>query len=180
MLTFISGGARSGKSSFAETYAIHQFNKGIKTGKKEKLLYIATAERTDLEMERRIERHREERDSVWHTIEAPLDITNVLQNINEQNVILLDCLTIWVNNIMYKANADLFLILQEVSKWIHLSEQKKLEVIIVSNDVNEGMPSDNLFIHQYIYNLEKVHQLITSNAKSVYQVVAGIPIKWKG
>ncbi|KKI90318.1 hypothetical protein WQ54_20330 [Bacillus sp. SA1-12] len=180
MLTFISGGARSGKSSFAEAYALQLFNKGMKTSKKAKLLYIATAERTDPEMEKRIERHIKERESVWHTLEAPLDITNALLNVNEHDVIVLDCLTVWINNIMYKTNADIMLILKEVSKCIHLSKQQQLQLIIVSNDVNEGIPSDNLFVNQYIYNLEKVHQLITSNAESVYQVVAGNPIQWKG
>jgi adenosylcobinamide kinase / adenosylcobinamide-phosphate guanylyltransferase len=176
MVTFISGGARSGKSSFAEKYAL-QFIHGLN---EKSLLYLATAERTDLEMEQRIARHIRERESIWHTIEAPLHITNVLQNVNGQEVILLDCLTIWLNNMMYKEKADLPLMMSEVSNWFRLSEKNQLELIIVSNDVNEGIPSDSLFVHQYIYNLEKVHNLITSKADSVYQVVAGIPIKWKG
>lgn len=179
MVTFISGGARSGKSSFAEKYAL-QFIQGLNEKREKSLLYIATAERTDLEMEQRIARHIREREAIWHTIEAPLQITNVLQNEKGQKVILLDCLTIWLNNMMYKGKADLSLMMSEVSNWFRLSEENQLELIIVSNDVNEGIPSDNLFVHQYIYNLEKVHHLITSKADSVYQVVAGIPIKWKG
>ncbi|MBO1514337.1 bifunctional adenosylcobinamide kinase/adenosylcobinamide-phosphate guanylyltransferase [Metabacillus bambusae] len=177
MITFISGGARSGKSSFAENYALELFKKA---GRKETLLYIATAERTDCEMENRITRHIVERESIWHTIEAPIEVTRVLQTVKEQEVILLDCLTVWINNMLYKGKTDIGMILEEVSKWIKLAEENQLELIIVSNDVNEGIQSDNLFIHEYIYKLQKVHSLVTSKAESVYQVVAGIPIKWKG
>lgn len=179
MLTFISGGARSGKSSFAENYAL-QFRRELNNRNDKTLLYIATAERTDSEMDQRIARHIEERGSIWHTIEAPLDITNVLHNVKGREVILLDCLTVWLNNMMYKGKANLRMMQNEVSQWIQLTHQKQLELIVVSNDVNEGIPIDNLFIHQYIYNLEKVHRLLTSKADSVYQVVGGIPIKWKG
>jgi adenosylcobinamide kinase/adenosylcobinamide-phosphate guanylyltransferase len=131
-------------------------------------------------MIQRISRHIEERDSVWHTIEAPLEITNVLNGLKGQEVILLDCLTVWLNNMMYKGKADLPMIMSEVSKWIQLSNQKQLKLIVVSNDVNEDIPSNNFFINQYIYHLEKIHHLMTSKADCVYQVVAGIPIKWKG
>jgi adenosylcobinamide kinase/adenosylcobinamide-phosphate guanylyltransferase len=177
MITFISGGARSGKSSFAENYALELFKRA---GRKETLHYIATAERTDPEMENRIARHIVERESIWHTTEAPMEVAQELQAVKEQEVILLDCLTVWVNNMLYKGKTDIGMILEEVSKWIDLAEEKQLELIIVSNDVNEGIQSDNLFIHEYIYKLQKVHSLVTSKAESVYQVVAGIPIKWKG
>jgi adenosylcobinamide kinase/adenosylcobinamide-phosphate guanylyltransferase len=179
MLTFISGGARSGKSSFAEHYA-WQIGQELKYENQKELVYIATSERTDHEMEQRIARHIEERSTVWHTIEAPLDISKELLALNGQEIILLDCLTVWLNNMMYKGKADLPLILSEVSKWIKLSEQHHLQLIVVSNDVNEAVPINNMFIHQYIYQLEKVHSLITGKADTVYQVVGGIPIKWKG
>ena len=177
MITFISGGARSGKSSFAEKYSLNLFKQDNKNST---LLYIATAERTDREMEERINRHIEERDSIWQTVEAPLDILAILEKTKGQEVILLDCLTVWLNNMMFKENIDLVSIIANVSKWIQLSRQKQIELIIVSNDLNEGMPIDHIMVHEYIYNLEKVHRTITESAESVYQVVAGIPIKWKG
>jgi adenosylcobinamide kinase/adenosylcobinamide-phosphate guanylyltransferase len=179
MLTFISGGARSGKSTFAEQYAL-QIRTETNKDHDKSLVYIATAERTDQEMEQRITRHILERSSVWYTFEVPLDIESVLLTVRDHKIILLDCLTVWLNNMLYKGQADLPRILDEVSKWIQITEQKQLHLIIVSNDVNEEIPTDSHFIHQYIYQLEKVHSLITANANSVYQVIGGIPIKWKG
>jgi adenosylcobinamide kinase / adenosylcobinamide-phosphate guanylyltransferase len=176
MITFISGGARSGKSHFAEQYAL-QFNKNQQLNDNQKFIYIATAERTDCEMEERINRHIKERESIWKTTEEPIHITDILENLKNQEVILLDCLTVWLSNMMYKENAGLPQIMDEIAK---LLRQQNHHLIIVSNDVNEELPNENWFVQQYIYFLEEVHRQITSKADSIFQVVAGIPIKWKG
>lgn len=176
MISFISGGARSGKSSFAEEYALNLYKRVNHSS----LLYIATAERTDHEMEARINRHIEERDPIWKTVEAPLDISTILENTKAKDIVLVDCLTVWLNNMMYKGNADLANIKVSVSKLIQVSRLKQIELIIVSNDLNEGMPIDHMMVHEYIYTLEQVHRTITANAEAVFQVIAGIPIQWKG
>lgn len=173
MITFISGGARSGKSTFAENYALKHKNA-------RPLIYIATAERTDREMEERISRHQDERDVSWQTIEAPIDITSSLHKLQQHQIVLVDCLTVWVTNMMYRQNASLSTLQNEVEKWIGISNQKQLNLVLVSNDVNEGVPDANSFVHQFIYHLEQVHHLLTTKADYVYQVVGGIPIKWKG
>ncbi|WP_226665289.1 bifunctional adenosylcobinamide kinase/adenosylcobinamide-phosphate guanylyltransferase [Metabacillus litoralis] len=181
MITFISGGARSGKSSFAEDLSIKSYKRhNQKTDTEIKLYYFATAERSDGEMNARIERHINERDKKWKTIEVPTDIAARLEQLNTFDVILIDCLTVWLNNMMYKKQADLFQIKAEVSNWIDICIRKQLVLYIVSNDLNEGMLVKDYFTHQYMYALEDVHQFIISESDAAYQVIAGIPVQWKG
>ncbi|MCI0468918.1 MAG: bifunctional adenosylcobinamide kinase/adenosylcobinamide-phosphate guanylyltransferase, partial [Nitrospirae bacterium] len=91
-IIFITGGARSGKSSFALSEALKV--KGRKA-------YIATAEALDSEMKERIKRHKKDRGDVWDTFEEPLGIANVIKKIKDRySVILLDCLTLWLSNLL--------------------------------------------------------------------------------
>ncbi|MBM7602987.1 adenosylcobinamide kinase/adenosylcobinamide-phosphate guanylyltransferase [Metabacillus crassostreae] len=181
MITFISGGARSGKSSFAEKLATeaYQQNNENKLGNS-KLYYVATAERSDGEMNERINRHINERSGTWYTLEVPINISSQLENLHNHDVLLIDCLTIWLNNMMYKKQADLPQLLEEVTNWIDISIRKQLQLFIVSNDLNEGMLHKDYFTHQYMYALENVHHFLISESDAAYQVVAGIPIQWKG
>jgi adenosylcobinamide kinase / adenosylcobinamide-phosphate guanylyltransferase len=176
MITFISGGARSGKSSYAERIALLEYMEDEKVG----LYYVATGVRTDPEMEERIFLHRHERGSAWHTLEAPVLIMEALKQVEDESVVLLDCLTIWVNNMMYGQGVNSMKILEEAKQWLSLARQKHVHLYVVSNDVNEGIPLNNEEVTRYIFTLEKLHRLLISEANEVYQVVAGIPLKWKG
>ncbi|WP_273127423.1 bifunctional adenosylcobinamide kinase/adenosylcobinamide-phosphate guanylyltransferase [Bacillus weihaiensis] len=178
MITFISGGARSGKSAFAEKSAYHVFQKHRSLTKR--LYYFATAEQIDGEMKDRINRHQKQREEDWQTIEVPTNVTDKLISMNPYDVILLDCLTIWLNNMMYKEEADLIVIEREIHKWMEICRRKKLHLFIVSNDVNEGIMIRDYFTDQYIYLLESIHRYFVKEADTVYQVVASLPIKWKG
>lgn len=180
MITFISGGARSGKSSYAEKLALETYHQNLNnTSINNKLYYIATAERTDGEMKDRINRHVHERSNLWDTLEAPMNLSTLLENLHNQDVLLIDCLTLWLNNMMYKKQADLTQLIEEVTSWIDISIRKQLNLFIVSNDLNEGMLVKDYFTHQYMYALENVHHFLISECDAAYQVIAGIPIQWK-
>ncbi|WP_028782110.1 bifunctional adenosylcobinamide kinase/adenosylcobinamide-phosphate guanylyltransferase [Thalassobacillus devorans] len=176
MITFISGGARSGKSSFAEKLAQDNYHRQ----KGGNLYYIATSLPSDEEMEDRIARHRNDRGEEWQTIEAPIHIKDGLLDLQKESTVLIDCLTVWLGNRLYIDKADWEDISQEVGGWLQAARARQLNLYLVSNDINEGMPARTRSVASYIYMLEKLHQLIISSSKEIYQVIAGLPVKWKG
>jgi adenosylcobinamide kinase/adenosylcobinamide-phosphate guanylyltransferase len=187
MITFISGGARSGKSRFAEELAVSmhtQMQDSLQLAHghtaKPNLYYLATAQSKDLEMMARIERHIEERGGLWQTIEEPHNISRVLQSCQADDVILVDCLTIWLNNVMFGIEQPPEIIQQAIKEWLRLAEKKRLHILFVSNDVNEGVPSSYDMVHHYIKVLEDIHSYIVREADQAIQVIAGIPVFWKG
>lgn len=176
MLTFISGGARSGKSSFAEKLALESYRNHISG----KLYYIATSMPTDDEMKERIIRHRKDRGGEWQTIEAPIEVKPCLNQLEKGSTVLVDCLTVWLSNRLYIDQAGWETITQEVSGWIQAASRRQLCLYLVSNDINEGMPANADSVDSYIYMLEHLHQQLISASEEVYQVIAGLPVKWKG
>ncbi|WP_173917239.1 bifunctional adenosylcobinamide kinase/adenosylcobinamide-phosphate guanylyltransferase [Halobacillus sp. Marseille-Q1614] len=176
MLTFISGGARCGKSSFAEKQALASCH----SQKNGKLYYVATSMTSDEEMEARISRHRLERGEEWQTIEAPAEVQAALEKIEQGSTVLIDCLTVWLSNKLFINQSGWKEIFQEVSSWTAIARQQQLHLYIVSNDLNEGIPSDMDSVKSYVYMLEQLHQCVITAADEVYQVIAGIPEKWKG
>jgi adenosylcobinamide kinase/adenosylcobinamide-phosphate guanylyltransferase len=190
MITFISGGARSGKSRVAEELAESMYRRVIEkhqlqpTGTSHtptpNLYYLATAQAKDSEMASRIARHIEERGDLWQTIEEPFNITRVLQSCRHGDVILIDCLTIWLNNVMLGIDQPVEMIQKATNQWLRLAEEKSSHILFVSNDVNEGMPSSYDMVHHYIKVLEEIHCHIVQKADQAIQVVAGIPVFWKG
>lgn len=180
MIVFISGGARSGKSSFAENYALSHYQKKRLVDKNASVIYVATAIRSDSEMEERILQHIQSRSLLWNTIEAPFDLYPVFAQCKKGDVILLDCLTIWVSNQLYERHIQPLKILDTFFEVIKLAKQKEIDLLVVSNDVNEGMPLHSPLVHQYIYTLEKIHMELIYHADEAIQVVAGIPLYWKG
>ena len=96
-LILILGGARSGKSALAERLA----------RQRERVLFVATAEALDVDMERRIAAHRSQRPSAWRTLEEPLDLSSAIQEVADgYEICLLDCLTLWVSNLLLKMEDD--------------------------------------------------------------------------
>lgn len=181
MIIFISGGARSGKSKYAEELAqeIHSQQQLHQYSLSPNLYYLATAEALDQEMSNRIKRHIEQRDSRWKTIEEPYDIAQVLRSCHEGDVVLIDCVTIWLNNVMFGLKEPLEQIQERVDRWVKIARDKKLAVLLVSNDVNEGMPTADDMVQQYIKYLGRIHQQLVSEADQAIQVIAGIPFNWK-
>ncbi|MDO8886109.1 bifunctional adenosylcobinamide kinase/adenosylcobinamide-phosphate guanylyltransferase [Candidatus Oleimmundimicrobium sp.] len=167
-LTFILGGARSGKSFFAEKMA----------SKAKKVVYIATAEALDDEMRTRIENHKRERALNWVTLEAPDDLMETLRQIDSGvDVVIVDCLTLYISNLMRKfSEKEVF---DDISKALNVVNNFKGKVIFVSNEVGLSIVPNNKLARDYRDILGKVNQLVAEAAKEVYLMVAGIPMKVK-
>jgi adenosylcobinamide kinase/adenosylcobinamide-phosphate guanylyltransferase len=178
-ISFIIGGARSGKSSFALKEA-----SGVKGGK----LYIATAEALDDEMRDRVEKHKVERGKEWDTREEQVSISEVLVSIKDKYAcILLDCLTLWLSNVLLlsqTAEPGHLLPEESIQKFIdtlnRLKDVKGPVLIIVSNEVGMGIVPENRLARQFRDLAGTLNQKVAEIADEVCLVVAGIPIKIKG
>jgi adenosylcobinamide kinase/adenosylcobinamide-phosphate guanylyltransferase len=176
MLSLVIGGARSGKSRFAQSLAANSA----------KVLYIATARTEDAEMAKRIARHRNERPAHWLTIEEPLEIATVMdRHASTYDFILLDCLTIWLSNFLWEHRQSEPAIIyaaawQELARVIAASGDAHLAA--VTNEIGCGLvpesPVGRLFrdLHGWI------NQDVARSADWIYHMVAGIavPIKRPG
>ncbi|MCM3595720.1 bifunctional adenosylcobinamide kinase/adenosylcobinamide-phosphate guanylyltransferase [Metabacillus idriensis] len=173
MITFISGGARSGKSSLAERMALD-------AAKGEKPYYIATAAKdTGEEMAERIALHRRDRGHVWVTIEEPYFIDQTLKHLPNKTVVLIDCLTVWTSSLMFSENLSSNEIVKRLEKTLSIARKKEFNLFIVSNDVNEGFPIQDKYVANYISCLEALHKLTVKEADTVLEVICGIPVVWK-
>jgi adenosylcobinamide kinase/adenosylcobinamide-phosphate guanylyltransferase len=182
-IIFITGGTRSGKSLFA-------INEASKI--KEQKAYIATAEALDNEMKARIKKHQEIRGSKWKTYEEPINISAVLSDIKETyRVIVLDCLTIWLSNLMHKStqvedNINEFInILASLSRsgsstrLNSLNDFNGLNLFVVSNEVGMGIVPDNELARKFRDLAGLLNQKVAEKADEVYLVTAGIPMRIK-
>lgn len=176
-IVFITGGARSGKSRFALEKA------NSMNGKK---IYIATAEPLDEEMKERIKRHKEERGREWLTMEEPIKIPKLLRELKgECDVILLDCLTLWLSNLMV-AGKELSGEIEEFIadlKGIKNSSSSCLQplvLFIVSNEVGMGIVPENELARRFRDLAGMLNQRVAEIADEVYFMVSGIPLKIKG
>jgi adenosylcobinamide kinase/adenosylcobinamide-phosphate guanylyltransferase len=169
-VTLVLGGARSGKSAFAqraaETWASAQ---GATP------LYIATAEPGDAEMAERIERHRLDRGGAWRTLEAPLDLAGALAGLAEADVAVIDCLTLWLANAMaqpegHEARAE---------QLLGALTKCPARLWLVSNEVGWGIVPDNALARAFRDAAGRLHQAIAEAADAVVLVVAGLPLTLK-
>lgn len=168
-IIFVTGGARSGKSGFTlrEASALY----GAKA-------FIATAIAGDEEMAQRIARHKNERGKDWDTFEEPIQICDLLTTIEGQySIILVDCLTLWLTNVMM-AGLDRE---QEIEKLVaSLVSLQSARLYIVSNEVGAGIVPDNELARRFRDTAGILSQKIAAIADEVYVTVAGIPLKIKG
>jgi len=165
---FILGGARSGKSAFAERMAVES---GLERH------YVATGRAWDEEMQARIAHHRESRGLGWITHEEPLDLVSVLKRIDAAgNVVLVDCLTLWVTNLMMDARD---LAAEFAALAVHV-ERSAARLILVSNEVGLGIVPENRMARDFRDHAGRLHQSIAGKAREVYFVAAGLPLKMKG
>jgi len=177
-LIFITGGARSGKSSFAEKIA-------AKTSKK--VAYIATGQPLDEEMAFRIKKHREKRLNIWETYEEPIEVRELVSHLGlEKEVILTDCLTLLTSNLLLRKEDKVEdskwqeEILLEIEKFAEVSYKVPAQVIIVSNEVGMGLVPDNPLGRVYRDILGRANSIIADKADEVFIMVSGIPLKIKG
>ncbi|MBC7319322.1 bifunctional adenosylcobinamide kinase/adenosylcobinamide-phosphate guanylyltransferase [bacterium] len=165
-LTFILGGARSGKSSFALELAKD----------KETVVFIATALPLDEEMKERIERHKRERPSHWKTIEEPVGLLSLMEGLDVE-VIILDCLTMWVSNLLERyTDEEIIEIAEGVARY---ARDINSEVIALSNEVGLGIVPEYPIGRRYRDLLGRVNQIFAKYASKVFFMIAGIPLEVK-
>jgi len=174
-MTFILGGARSGKSRFAQELA-------AKLGKK--VLFVATCEPLDEEMNARIEVHKRSRPSTWKTLETPTDVAKAMRSkIGDAEVVIIDCLTLLVSNLMGTEDTDAETLEKRVSAELEdlvaFMRTTEAHFIIVSNEVGLGLVSPYPAGRVYRDALGMANQMLAKNADEVYFMVAGIPIELK-
>ena len=172
-LTLILGGVRSGKSSYAQRLAAGG----------ERVLFVATAEAGDQEMKARIEAHREARPPDWDTLEEPINLVDALTPLLHcYDTVLLDCLTMWVSNLLLRgsetasARSD---ILSETRRLMGLYRNGDTSWIIVSNEVGLGVVPSTELGRVYSDELGRVNQLVAGEADDVYFMAAGLPLRIK-
>lgn len=166
-ITFVLGGARSGKSKFAEGLVL---NSGLKP------VYLATGRALDDEMVERIEEHQNRRGEDWETMEEPLALVDAINHAAVPGrIILVDCLTLWVTNLMMaEANVS-----KEIDALIAALSDVKSPIVFVSNEVGQGVVPINKMAREFVDLSGLVHQRLASVANHVYFVAAGIPNKIK-
>ena len=182
-LIFICGGARSGKSTFAEQIAMKQAQE-----KRKRLHYIATSRPTDAEMKHRVRLHQQQRaqsGADWKTWECPMDLDQIASAFQSTDIVLLDCLTILLSNELFAQNDDeapvtTSQIIFNILHGIKMITKKAGMFIIVSNEVLYESVLDNSIVQTYQEILGQLHQEIVKVATKAYAVEAGIPVLMKG
>ena len=172
-LTLILGGARSGKSSLAQSLAM----------KLKRVLFVATAEAGDGEIADRIRSHKESRPDEWDTLEEPLHLVSALAQIqNDYDLIIMDCLTLWVSNLMLSSlDAEKVVdYLSRVQELMSLYNHGGASWIVVSNEVGMGVVPPTKLGRHFADELGRVNQSVASHADFVYFMAAGLPLQIKG
>jgi adenosylcobinamide kinase/adenosylcobinamide-phosphate guanylyltransferase len=171
-VTLVLGGAQSGKSYYAQQLASHF----------ERVAFIATARGTDAEMRRKIARHRRERPAAWRTIEAPLELEKAVRAASrESDVVLIDCLTVYVDNVMSagrkaKSKSDSQECINAVCDAIRTAGAS---LIVVSNEVGSGVVPQYRSGRAYRDFLGQMNQKVAQIADRVILMVAGVPMTVK-
>ena len=166
----VLGGARSGKSRFAEQAA-------IESGKN--VVYIATATVYDDEMQQRINRHINDRPNHWLTVEEPLLLAQVLkQHADKDTCLLVDCLTLWLTNVLMaeQASSEVKSLADYKKELLEILADLPGQVILVSNEVGQGIVPMGALSRRFVDEAGWLHQDIARIANKVTLVVAGLPM----
>ena len=164
----VLGGARSGKSAFAEREALAAPDVA-------RWMYVATARAEDAEMAARIARHRADRDARWETVEAPLDLATTIAGFDRPDtMVLVDCLTLWLANAqaddVWAAERDA--LLDAVDGWAG-------RLVLVSNEVGSGIVPLGELSRAFVDEAGRLHQALAARCDRVQLVVAGLPLTLK-
>ena len=171
-ITLITGGTRSGKSYFAVQQAL--------TRRDNNRYFIATAVAFDDEMNERIKKHKDERADNFTTIEAPYDVSSAIESIPDNaSIILIDCLTVWIGNLMYRFDADPQKITDEINIVIAALQKKQVDCICVTNEVGMGIVPENKEARFFRDIAGMVNRSIASIAGEVVICICGIPHRIK-
>ncbi|UED67332.1 bifunctional adenosylcobinamide kinase/adenosylcobinamide-phosphate guanylyltransferase [Brevibacillus sp. HD3.3A] len=182
MIVLVTGGARSGKSTFAEKYAAHLGKAGV---------YIATAQAFDEEMRERIARHRERRqqsDFPWETIEEPYALADVIRSLRQrdepaqkQAVVLIDCLIVWLSNwlIRHEQEQAVERTLSQVDELVAALQDFPGTILLVTNEVGDGLVPEYPLGRRFRDLAGLMNQRMAAVADQVFLLTAGIPLEIK-
>ena len=169
----VLGGARAGKSDFAQALAQNG----------DRVLFVATAEARDDDMARRIAAHRDRRPAGWDTLEEPIDVVESLAPIAGcYDTVLLDCLTLWVSNHMMRDEGAAEIesrVLEATERLLNLYEGGSAGWIVVSNEVGMGVVPPTTSGRDFRDILGRINQMVASRADRVYLMVAGLALELK-
>lgn len=179
--TLVIGGARSGKSAYAEQLA-------AQSGRK--VVYIATAESRDSEMAARIALHRERRDAGWSTVEEPLALGDAIaRSSTPGSIVLVDCLTVWLSNLLFsecKEYPDVGRIdppaafAEQRARFLQSLEQARGDVILVSNEVGLGIVPQGAVSRWFVDAAGRLNQAVAARCECAVFIAAGLPLVLKG
>ena len=176
-ITLVTGGCRSGKSAFAQHLAESL------TGSR---LFLATCPVEDEEMRQRVERHRQARSTgQWQTLEEPLDVQKALAGASLNTIVLVDCLTLWVSNLMYRAEQDGSTLQEDemahfCKEVLDAAKRHSGNIIFVTNEVGLGIVPENAVARRFRDLVGCCNQCIAATADTVTLVACGIPLQLKG
>lgn len=171
MKELILGGARSGKSDYAEQRALTIDKKHI---------YLATGTAGDKEMIERIAHHQQRRGAQWQLVEEPVQLANTLQKLDStDNVILIDCLTLWISNCLINPQQSEHDIEYEKQALLDILPQLRSDIFIVSNEVGSGIVPLGALSRQFVDHSGWLHQALAKICHRVTLVVAGLPLDLK-
>ncbi len=166
MLALVLGGARSGKSRYAEA---------LVAALPPPWIYVATGAAHDDEMRRRIAEHRARRDASWQTVEAPLSLADALDEAGAAPV-LVDCLTLWLTNLMLGEHD----VAEAVRSLEQALERRRATTVLVGSEVGLGIVPENALARRFRDEAGLLHQRIAARADHVVLVAAGLPLALKG
>lgn len=170
-ITLILGGARSGKSQFALKLARQTAGS---------VVFIATATVSDKEMGKRIKLHRKNRPSHWRTIEEPKKLSFLVKRAPKKtDLIIIDCLTIFISNLLLEGRSD-YSIQNEVNSVLSTIRKSGFDSLIVSNEAGMGIVPDNPLARRFRDLAGRINQSIAAASDEAYFIVSGLPLKIKG
>jgi len=165
----ILGGARSGKSRFAESQVSDYLKNDLTRNSP---IYLATAEALDEEMKQRILRHQQDRSKTqisWQVIEETIEIAKVIKSLKNNDIVLIECLTLWLNNCLHQNNWE-----QQKALFIEALDYSNAHIIMVSNEVGLGITPTNSLARKFIDEAGRMHQELAQICNKVSLVTAGI------
>lgn len=169
MIYLITGGERSGKSSYAQKLALQFSNTPM---------YVATARKWDDDFQKRIDRHQDERDERWTNIEKEKNLSEI--NFSGKTA-LIDCVTLWLTNFFVDHKNDVSLSLEEAkAEFEKMASQPDTTLIIVTNEIGMGVHADTHIGRKFTELQGWMNQFLASKADEVVLMVSGIPVKIKG
>ncbi|RYY46746.1 MAG: bifunctional adenosylcobinamide kinase/adenosylcobinamide-phosphate guanylyltransferase [Sphingomonadales bacterium] len=164
---FVLGGARSGKSRYAQQRA---------EALPGELVFVATAQALDEEMAARIARHRDDRGPRWRTVEAPLDIAAAIEaEARAGSVVLVDCLTLWASNLMFAEQDHR----HAAEALVRALAEASSPVVLVANEVGLGIVPDNALARRFRDVAGEINQIVAAAASEAVFLAAGLPLRLK-